>query len=104
MYHRDFKKEIDWVKKYGHNSTYKWDDRKVGINWLINRIAFDSDNPEGSFLPASSCEGKSSSVSDLQSPGSKVKRHGSLVNSLSSKAMRVKSRITDSFFKKGKEM
>ena len=63
-----------------------------------------SDNSEGSFLSASSCEGKSSSVSDLQSTGSKVKRHGSLVNSLSSKAMRVKSRITDSFFKKGTKL
>lgn len=64
-------------------------------------IASHSDNPEGSFLSANSCEGKSSSVSDLQSPNPKVKRHGSLVNSLSSKALRVKSRITDSFFKKG---
>lgn len=67
---------------------------------LINISLFcfsGSDNAEG----GSSCEGKSSSISDLQIPGSKVKRHGSLVNSLSSKAMRVKSRITDSFFKKG---
>ena len=47
-------------------------------------------------------EGKSSSTSDLQIPDSKVKRHGSLVNSLSSKAMRVKSRITGSFFSKGR--
>lgn len=61
------------------------------------------DNPDGTFLLASSREGKSSSVSDLQSPIPKVKRHGSLVNSLSSKALRVKSRITDSFFKKGRK-
>lgn len=65
-------------------------------------ISSTSDNPDGTFLLASSCEGKSSSISDLQSPIPKVKRHGSLVNSLSSKALRVKSRITDSFFKKGK--
>ena len=68
---------------------------------LINMISSNSDNLEGSFLSANSCEGKSSSVSDLQSPNPKVKRHGSLVNTLSSKASRVKSRITDSFFKKG---
>lgn len=57
------------------------------------------DHQDGSFLSVSSCEGKSLSVSDLQ--GSKVKRHGSLADSLSSKASRVKSRITGSFFKKG---
>lgn len=59
------------------------------------------DHQDGSFLSVSSCEGKSLSVSDLQSLGSKVKRHGSLADSLSSKASRVKSRITGSFFKKG---
>lgn len=54
-----------------------------------------------SFMSMTNSEGKSSSTSDLQIPDSKVKRHGSLVNSLSSKAMRVKSRITGSFFSKG---
>lgn len=44
---------------------------------------------------------KSSSTSDLQTQGTSVKRHSSLVNSLSSKAMRVKSRITGSFFNRG---
>lgn len=65
----------------------------------VNKV----DHQDGSFLSVSSCEGKSLSVSDLQSPGSKVKRHGSLADSLSSKASRVKSRITGSFFKKGRK-
>ena len=45
---------------------------------------------------------KSLSTSDLQTAGPKVKRHSSLVTSLSSKAMRVKSRLTGSIFSKGK--
>ena len=44
---------------------------------------------------------KSSSTSDLQTVRPKVKRHSSLVTSLSSKAMRVKSRIAGSIFNKG---
>ena len=49
------------------------------------------------------CSGvKSSSTTDLQTVCPKVKRHSSLVTSLSSKAMRVKSRIAGSIFNKGK--
>lgn len=46
---------------------------------------------------------KSLSTSDLQTAGPKVKRHSSLVTSLSSKAMRVKSRLTGSIFSKGRK-
>lgn len=66
----------------------------------VSMVITTAESPGGSFLSAHS-EGKSSSTSDLQTPGSKVKRHSSLVTSLSSKAMRVKSRITGSFFNKG---
>lgn len=84
-----------------NGSTKGWKKKKKVIKAKsLGKVHEDSEDRPQLYT----CSGvKSSSTTDLQTVCPKVKRHSSLVTSLSSKAMRVKSRIAGSIFNKGRK-